>query len=52
MLNPSPFRRVVSWEAGAGSDRLKLKCGHTVIRDHRATEPKKARCHTCRDVLP
>lgn len=42
-----PMRRVVAWVAGAGTDTLQLECGHSAIRDHRATEPKRAPCLSC-----
>ena len=42
-----PMRTVIDWQEGAGCDRLQLECGHAVIRNHRSSAPKRARCPSC-----
>lgn len=45
-----PLRRVVERVTeGAGSDLIRLECGHEITKDHRPTwEGRRTRCHTCR----
>lgn len=42
-----PIKRVTKCVFGAGSDRLTLECGHEVVRTHRSSVPKTARCIKC-----
>ena len=39
------MREIVEIEIGAGCDQLKLSCGHSVVRSHKAKWGKRTRCH-------
>lgn len=45
-----PLRLVVERVTeGAGSDLIRLECGHEISKDHRKTwEGRRTRCHGCR----
>lgn len=50
-MKDRPWRKVISWTEGAGTDSMTLECGHGRTRNHRTTPPKRAQCLVCDQPL-